>query len=270
MPTALAVFCHPDDIEFVAAGTLLQLRAAGWDIHYMNVASGNLGTSTLSAVEARVVRLDESKRAAAALGAHWHAGLCDDLEVVYSVPLVRRLTAVVREVAPDILLTHAPVDYMEDHVNTARLAVTAAFARGMPNFGSDPERAAIARDVTVYHAQPHLNREPVGPVIVPTHFVDVTGVMDGKRVALGAHASQQQWLDTSQAMSSYVQTMEDLGGEVGRMSGRFAFAEGWRRRMHAGYCEPDADPLRAALEPRGVCYVASRATSSPPARNHQA
>jgi LmbE family N-acetylglucosaminyl deacetylase len=257
MPTALAVFCHPDDIEFVAAGTLLQLRAAGWDIHYMNVASGNLGTSTMAPEEARTVRLAESQRAAAALGARWHAGLCDDLEVVYSVPLVRRLTAVVRDVSPDILLTHAPVDYMEDHMNTARLAVTAAFARGMPNFASAPECAAIARDVTVYHAQPHLNREPLGQRVVPTHFVDVTGVMDGKRAALAAHASQQQWLDTSQAMSSYVQTMEDLGREVGQMSGRFAFAEGWRRRLHAGYCTPDADPLRAALEPRGVCCIGS-------------
>jgi LmbE family N-acetylglucosaminyl deacetylase len=257
MPSVLAVFCHPDDIEFVAAGTLLQLRAAGWDIHYMNVASGNLGTSTMAPDEARAVRLDESQRAASALGAHWHPGLCDDLEVVYSVPLVRRLTAIVRDVAPDILLTHAPVDYMEDHMNTARLAVTAAFARGMPNFASAPECAAIARDVTVYHAQPHLNREPLGGLVVPTHFVDVTGVMDGKRAALAAHASQQQWLDTSQAMSSYVQTMEALGREVGAMSGTFEVAEGWRRRLHAGYCEPDADPLRAALEPRGVCHVAS-------------
>ena len=252
MPTALAVFCHPDDIEFVAAGTLLQLHAAGWDIHYMNVASGNLGTSTLPPDEARVVRRAESQRAADLLGAQWHEGLCDDLEVVYSVPLVRRLTAVIRNVAPDILLTHAVVDYMEDHMNTARLAVTAAFARGMPNFHAHPENAAIAGDVTVYHAQPHLNRDPLGHTVVPTHFVDVTPVMNAKRAALGAHESQQQWLDTSQAMSSYVQTMEELGHEVGQMSGVFRYAEGWRRRLHAGYCAPDADPLRAALEPRGA------------------
>ncbi len=106
--------------------------------------------------------------------------------------------------------------------------------------------------MTVYHAQPHLNRDPFGQTVVPTHFVDVTPVMDGKRAALGAHESQQQWLDTSQAMSSYVQTMEDLGREVGQMSGAFHFAEGWRRRLHAGYCAPDADPLRMALEPRGA------------------
>jgi LmbE family N-acetylglucosaminyl deacetylase len=252
MPAALAIFCHPDDIEFVAAGTLLQLRAAGWDVHYMNVASGNLGSASMSSDEARVVRLAESQRAAEVLGAHWHAGLCDDLEVVYSVPLVRRLVAVVRDVSPEILLTHAPIDYMEDHMATARLAVTAAFSRGMPNFTSHPEVAAIAGDVTVYHAQPHLNRDPLGEVVRPTHFVETSSVMEAKRTALAAHESQQQWLDASQAMSSYVQTMEELGREVGQMSGAFTYAEGWRRRLHAGYCTPDADPLRAALEPRGV------------------
>ncbi len=255
MPSALAIFCHPDDIEFVAAGTLLRLRAVGWDIHYLNVASGNLGTSSMPPDEARAVRRREAQQAAEILGACWHEGLCDDMEVVYSVPLVRRLTAIIRDVAPTILLTHAPVDYMEDHMATARLAVTAAFARGMPNFTSHPEHAAIPDDVTVYHAQPHLNREPLGGLVRPTHFVDVTDVLPTKRAALAAHASQQQWLDASQAMSSYVTTMEALGREVGAMSGRFAHAEGWRRRLHAGYCAPEADPLREALEPAGVLVV---------------
>lgn len=255
MPSALAIFCHPDDIEFVAAGTLLRLRALGWDVHYLNVASGNLGTSTMTPDQARTVRRHEAQRAAEVLGARWHEGLCDDLEVVYSVAMVRRLTAIVRKVAPTILLTHAPVDYMEDHMATARLAVTAAFARGMPNFTSHPEHASIPDDVTVYHAQPHLNRDPLGAVVRPTHFVDVTDVMDGKRAALAAHESQQQWLDASQAMSSYVATMEALGREVGTMCGRFAYAEGWRRRLHAGYCAPEADPLRGALEPGGTLVV---------------
>ena len=31
-PRALALMAHPDDIEFVAAGTLLLLAEAGWEI----------------------------------------------------------------------------------------------------------------------------------------------------------------------------------------------------------------------------------------------
>ena len=41
---AMAIACHPDDIEFQMAGTLLQLQKLGWEIHYMNIANGSLGT----------------------------------------------------------------------------------------------------------------------------------------------------------------------------------------------------------------------------------
>jgi N-acetylglucosamine malate deacetylase 1 len=250
MPTALAIFAHPDDIEFVAAGTLVLLRRAGWDIHYLNTCAGNLGSSALSTADARDTRRREAQHAASLLGATWHAPIVDDLEIVYGVALLRRLAAVVRDVQPDVLLTHSPQDYMEDHTETARLAVTAAFARGMPNFSTDPLRSAIDRDVTVYHAQPHMNRDPLGQPVRPHLVVDVSGVMDVKRAALAAHASQKAWLDESQGMDSYLRTMEALNADVGALAGDLAFAEGWRRRMHAGFCAEDADPLLDALAPR--------------------
>ena len=50
-------------------------------------------------------------------------------------------------------------------------------------------------------------------------------------------------------MNSYLQVMEDMSREVGRMSGRFALAEGWRRHLHHGFSPVDADPLAGALGP---------------------
>ncbi len=247
MPTALAIFAHPDDIEFVAAGTLLLLKQAGWEIHYLNLSTGNLGSATMSAHDTRDARQLEAQAAAEILGALWHPPLADDLEITYEVGLLRQLAAIVREVNPRIVLTHSPVDYMEDHMATARLAVTAAFARGMPNFVTDPHVKHVEGDVTVYHAQPHLNRDPLGAVVRPSLFVDITSIMATKRVALAAHESQKLWLDQTQGMDSYVKTMEDLGREVGAMSGRFEFAEGWRKHLHAGFCAPAADPLRQVL-----------------------
>ena len=41
---AFAIGAHPDDIEFYMAGTLLLLKQAGCEIHYMNLASGNCGS----------------------------------------------------------------------------------------------------------------------------------------------------------------------------------------------------------------------------------
>src|SRR5258708_5038707 len=120
MPAALAIAAHPDDIEFVMAGTLLQLKAAGWDIHYMNVCSGNMGSTVMSAAETARVRRKEAQAAAKILGAKWYPPICDDVLVFYNEKNIRRLTAVVRGVRPSVILTHALADYMEDHMIVAR------------------------------------------------------------------------------------------------------------------------------------------------------
>jgi hypothetical protein len=44
--------------------------------------------------------------------------------------------------------------------------------------------------------------------------------------------------------------MDDMSREVGAMSGVFVHAEGWRRHLHRGLCDADADPLAAALGSR--------------------
>ncbi|MCW5559525.1 MAG: PIG-L family deacetylase, partial [Verrucomicrobiae bacterium] len=204
MPAVLAFVAHPDDIEFYFAGTLLRLKTAGWDLHYCNVSSGNLGSLTLSAAETRRVREQESREAAALLGAVWHAPFCDDLEILYTVPNLRRAAAILREVRPRILLTHPPVDYMEDHVNACRLAVTGAFARGMPNFWTEPGHPHVEHDVTVYHAMPHGLVTPLREPVIPDLFVDTTAVHETKRSALACHRSQKEWLDESQGMDSYL------------------------------------------------------------------
>ena len=229
------------------AGTLILLGRAGYELHYMTIASGSCGTTRYPRDEIVRIRTGEAKAAAASIGAVYHPSLADDLEIFYDKDLLARLAAVMREVAPEILLTHSPVDYMEDHQNAARLAVSAAFVRGMPNFPTDPPRPPATQDVTVYHAQPHGNRDPLRQLVRPELYVDIGGVLNEKRDMLAQHRSQQDWLDESQGMSSYLAAMIDGARELGALSGRFAYAEGWRRRLHLGLCEQDADPLRDAL-----------------------
>jgi LmbE family N-acetylglucosaminyl deacetylase len=136
---------------------------------------------------------------------------------------------------------------MEDHQNTARLAAGAAFTRGMPNFTPDPPVPAIEGPVTVYHAQPHGNRDPLGQRILPDIYVDITSVIDTKARMLACHVSQKDWLDVSQGMGAYLEEMQSMSAEVGAMSGRFAVAEGWRKRLHYGFCGKDENPLVASL-----------------------
>ena len=260
MNSALAIAAHPDDIEFVMAGTLLLLKERGWDIHYFNLSTGNCGSVRHDAEKTRRLRLAEAKRAAKILGAHFHPPIADDLEILYDLKLLRRVAAVVRDVKPSIVLTHSPGDYMEDHTNTSRLAVTAAFARGMPNFVTMPKRSAITGDVTVYHAMPHGLCDGLRQKISAELFVNTASVHATKLAALAEHRTQQDWLDVSQGMNSYLRAMENASRAVGKMSRHFKHAEGWRRHSHLGFCAEDADPLRDALGKR--CAINPRYAAS--------
>ena len=243
----IAIAAHPDDIEFVMAGTMIYLRHAGFELHYLNVANGCCGSTQFDAATTARVRREEAMQAASKLGAEYHESLVNDLEIFYDKVTLQRLTAIIRKVQPTIVLTHSPQDYMEDHMITSRLAVTAAFARGMPNFPTFPPAEAVAQNVTVYHAQPHGNADGLGQPVVPSLFVDVGAVMPMKTDLLACHDSQKAWLDASQGMDSYLIAMQSLSRDVGQLSGCYDFAEGWRKHSHLGFCEAAADPLREAL-----------------------
>src|SRR5436190_5416648 len=102
--SAIAIVAHPDDIEFVMAGTLLLLKQRGWDIHYFNLSTGNCGSVRHSANSTRRLRLAEAKQAAKILGAHFHPPIADDLEILYDIKLLRRIAAVIRKAKPSIVL----------------------------------------------------------------------------------------------------------------------------------------------------------------------
>jgi LmbE family N-acetylglucosaminyl deacetylase len=240
---AFAIVAHPDDIEFMMAGTLIRLQREGYEIHYMTVANGSCGSIRHDAETIARIRRQESIAAAELVGAVYHESLVNDGEIFFERPTLQRLSAVMREVAPHVVLTHPVEDYMEDHMNTCRLALTAAFKRGMQNFPIDPPTAPVDEPVTVYHALPYGLRDPLRRPVTPGLYVDIGDVFSTKREMLARHASQKEWLDATQGIDSYLDTMEEMSREVGRMSGRFEYAEGWTRHLHLGFCAEGADPL---------------------------
>ena len=240
---AFAVGCHPDDIEFMMAGTLKRLKDAGYEIHYMNVANGSCGTDCMDAKEIVEIRRGESIEAAKLIGATYHESIAFDLEVFYDKPLLAKMGAVIRDVAPDILLTHSPNEYMEDHSNTCRLAVSAAFSRGMRNFPTNPPLPSIANSVVLYHSLPYGLTTPLRKPVEADIYVDVADLIQLKKEMLSKHKSQKEWLDVSQGLDSYLTTMADQCAKIGKLSEKYDFAEGWIRHQHQGFCDAEADPL---------------------------
>jgi len=247
-PIVLAAVAHPDDIEFMMAGTLLRLKDAGCEIHLWNLANGCCGTDSLPAEEIAAIRWKEIQASAALAGGIAHAPLFDDLAVFYDAPSIARVAAVIREIQPEIILTQSPQDYMEDHQNTVRLVVTGAFSRGMVNVRTNPQITTNTKPVALYHSLPHGLHDGLRQPI-PCHFyTDISTVMDRKAAMLACHASQKDWLDVSQGMGAYVDEMVRMSREMGRMSGEFEFGEGWRRHSHLGFASEDFDPLNSILQ----------------------
>lgn len=260
--SAIAIVAHPDDIDLMMGGTLLLLKQAGYETHYLDVANGGLGSMTTDRETTIRIRDAEARAAAAALGAVFHEPLVDDLQIYYTPQLVARMTAIIRQVAPAIVLVQSPRDYMEDHTNSARLGVTAAFCRGMPNFVTDPPTAIATNDVAVYHALPWGLQDQLRATVDAHFFVNIASVIETKRQALACHKSQKQWLDDSQGFDSYLTAMVDMCREMGKRSGKFKLAEGWQRHSHLGYGAEGFDPLGAALSK----YVVEAGRKSRPAK----
>jgi len=245
---AFAVVAHPDDIEFVMAGTLLALGQKGYELHYMNVANGSCGSVDTNTEETIAIRTSESQNAANLLGAVYHPPLVDDVQIYYTPELVARLCAVVRQVNPEILLVPSPIDYMEDHINVSRLMVTAAFCRGMPNFVTDPPTEPIQSNMAIYHALPPVLQDQLRNPVEAQLYVDVTTFMENKTTALACHKSQKEWLDKSQGFDNYLKIMQGMILQVGQMSEKFQYAEGWQRHSHFGFGLEEYNPLSDALD----------------------
>jgi LmbE family N-acetylglucosaminyl deacetylase len=242
-----AIGCHPDDIEFMMAGTLFLLKDAGCELHYANLANGECGSARYPRRRISRMRRRESIAASDYLGAAYHGSIARDLQVFYRDALIRRVAAMIREVSPAIVLAPSIEDYMEDHMSTARIVATAAFARGMPNYRTIPARRAVSGDVALYHALPYGLRDAMGSKIRASMYVDVGAAMDRKARMISFHESQRAWLDASQRIDSYTESMTSMSLEMGRDSGKFEYAEGWRQHGRLGFSAEGFDPLGGIL-----------------------
>jgi N-acetylglucosamine malate deacetylase 1 len=245
--TVLAAVAHPDDIEFYFSGTLLLLKKAGCSIHMWNLADGCCGTMQHSREEITRIRAAEAQASAQLAGAQIHRPLFSDLEIFYERSALLAVAAILRSIKPQIIFTHSPSDYMEDHQNVCRLIVTAAFSRAISNFMTTPPVSPYAEPVRIYHAPPHGLTDAVEVPFQPSLLIDVNSMMETKRQMLACHGSQQDWLARTQEMPAYVRAMEQACAEMGGLGDGLTYAEAWRRHSHVGFCPANFDPLPELL-----------------------
>src|SRR5436190_22337885 len=133
--TVLSILAHPDDAEFLCAGTLLRLaRECHWQVHLASMTPGDCGSAELPPEEISRVRRAEGARAAALTGAVYHCLEERDLLIFYTERTLEKVTRLLREVRPRVVVTHSPADYMLDQEMTSTVTRAAAFGAPIPNF----------------------------------------------------------------------------------------------------------------------------------------
>ena len=191
---ALVITAHPDDVDFGAAGTVRGWTLAGTEVTYCVCTSGEAGRAEgMSAAEGAAVRRAEQRAAAA------EAGVDDvrfldppDGRVTADLALRREISAVIREVRPQRVLTHSPeINWANpalahpDHRAVGEAALAAVYPDARNRF-AHPE--LLERGLQPWSAaELWLSEAPEERV---NHAADVTEHFPAKVAALTAHRSQ--------------------------------------------------------------------------------
>src|SRR5260370_14147603 len=241
----LTILAHPDDAEFLCGGTLIRLaREKSWQIHIASMTAGDCGSVKYSPEEISRIRRQEGADAAALIGANYDGLEELDLLVFDNERALERVTRLLRQVRPSLVLTHSPTDYMPDHEMTSYIVRAAAFAAPAPNFLRDRGHGpALERIPYLYYADAVEGKDPLGREIPPSFCVDISNVIETKAQMLACHASQRDWLRKHHGMDHYLHAMRDWSAQRGKTRGE-ALAEGYRQ--HLGHSYPQ-DSLLGAL-----------------------
>ncbi|HUT56251.1 MAG TPA: PIG-L family deacetylase [Phycisphaerae bacterium] len=223
----LAVGAHPDDLELLCGGTLARYAELGHQVVMVHLLNGDKGHYKLSSYEVAKTRAAEAQAAGAVIGAEVLTLGIPDCELVADLATRRRVIDLIRQVRPDVVITHAPNDYMADHTAASRLVCDATFFSTVPLLATQ-----------------HKPNDKVAPVFfmdtvagvdfLPTEYVDITGCFETKRQMLSCHRSQLAYLAEHDKID-FLEFMEAINRFRGLQCGvRYAEAfrqyEAWARK----------------------------------------
>jgi len=191
---AMVITAHPDDIEFVVAGTVAKWVRAGTQVVYVLATSGDAGSHEPGMTREKLAHIRETEQRAAArvvgvdevafLGYH-------DGEVEPTLALRRDLVREIRRFKPDTVICSDPTRLLigdryinhPDHRAVGQAALDAiAPAAAMP---------LVFAELLEEGLQPHqVGQVFVSSTFEPNIWIDITGTIDLKIEALRQHASQ--------------------------------------------------------------------------------
>jgi LmbE family N-acetylglucosaminyl deacetylase len=194
----LAIFAHPDDVDFSAAGSIAMWTKAGIEVSYCMVTNGDAGgfDPSVTRTEIAGIRQAEQRAAAGVVGVSDVTFLgYPDGRLEVTLDLRRDISGVIRRVRPQRVITSHPLRNLSriyashpDHIAAGEAVLSAVYpdARNPfahPSLLEDGLEAWSVSEVWTSGGE------------TPNHYVDVTDVYDTKVSALLAHESQMPGVD---------------------------------------------------------------------------
>jgi len=223
----LVIGAHSADFVWRSGGAIAVTTTGGGSAHVLALSYGERGESgelwkeTGQTVErVKEVRHDEAERAAAALGAEFECLDLGDYPLEIDSAALVSIADRIRELAPDVVITHTDRDpFNPDHA-AAFFAVERA--RALAAGAGVPSAFETVQPPELLLFEPH---QPELCNFVPTMFVDITPVIEQKRSAM-AEMKAQSYLQTY-----YEQRAEQRANHARRSSGNAAirYAEAFQR-----------------------------------------
>ncbi len=221
---ALVVMAHPDDAEFLCAGTVAKLCAEGWHVWYCLATSGDKGTKDPEMTRERLagIREQEQRDACRVLGVQDVIFFRHPDGFVHNDDALRgEIVRVIRELKPDTVITWDGFRRGFNH-NDHRNVGIATYDAVYP----------ASRDPLYYpeHIEEGLNWHRVGELLLagsdePDYFVDISDYFDVKVDAILAHTSQ---VAREEPREKWVEGFRKRVTEGAEQSG-IAYAEAFRR-----------------------------------------
>jgi LmbE family N-acetylglucosaminyl deacetylase len=188
--SAMAIYAHPDDIEFTIAGTVAKWADAGCEVTFVLLTSGDAGTHDTRFTRKTLARVREreEREAARILGAKRVVFLRKhDCELEPSMALRKELVRQLRRHRPEVVLCGDPEALFygnryinhPDHLVAGKLALEAVFPASEMEL-LWPEAGKAHKVGAVYISSTHN----------PDTWIDVGKTIGRKIASLRAHRSQ--------------------------------------------------------------------------------
>ena len=103
-----------------------------------------------------------------------------------------------------------------------------------------------------YYCDPLEATDPLGELVQPTTWVDITAQLDRKTKMLACHASQREWLLAYHGIDEYLDSMKRHAVLRGREIATIA-AEAFVQ--HRGHAYPKDDILAQIDKENRLCHV---------------